>query len=295
MLARPFGSTGLTVSALGLGAGHIGEAGASEGEVGHLLNAAVDLGVTFIDTARGYGLSEERIGRHLAHRRADFVLSTKGGYAAAGAPDWTGGAITLGIEQALGRMRTEVIDVFFLHSCPRAVLERGEVTQALARAKEQGKVRVAAYSGENDALAWAVASPLFGAVQCSVNLCDQRSLGREVAVAAERAMGVVAKRPIANAPWRFGERPAGDYCEPYWERLHEMGGDALRDGRGWLDLALRFAAFAPGVSTAILGTKSLGNLEAAVRVVDQGPLDDATTRRLTEAFRTHDEGWTGQI
>jgi aryl-alcohol dehydrogenase-like predicted oxidoreductase len=291
---RPFGNTGLTVSVLGLGAGHIGDAGASEDEVGHLLNAALDLGVTFVDTARGYGLSEERIGRHLAHRRGDFVLSTKGGYGADGAPDWSAEAVTLGIEQALRRMRTDVIDVFFLHSCPRDVLERGDVPGALLRAREQGKVRVAGYSGENEALAWAVESPLFGAIQCSVNLCDQRSLGREVPAAAGRGMGVVAKRPIANAPWRFAERPVGDYCETYWERLRAMGGDALRDGRSWLELALGFAAFAPGVSTAILGTKTLANLEAAARAV-AAPMDDATVKRLEEAFRAHDAGWTGQV
>jgi len=295
MQTRPFGATGLTVSALGLGAGHIGDGAASEDHVGHLLNAAVDLGITFIDTARGYGLSEERIGRHLAHRRRDFVLSTKGGYGADGAADWTERAITLGIEQALRRMRTDVIDVFFLHSCPRDVLARGEVPEALARAKEQGKVKVAAYSGETDALAWAAESRLFGAVQCSVNLCDQRSLGAEVAAAAGRGMGVVAKRPIANAPWRFAARPVGDYCEPYWERLQAMGGDALRGDHEWLDLAIRFAAFAPGVSTAILGTRRLANLEAAVRAVAAGPLDEATVSRLRTAFHTHDAGWTGQI
>ena len=294
MKTRPFGGTGLDVSVLGLGAGHIGEPRTSEDLVGRLLNRALDLGVTFVDTARGYGLSEERIGRHLAHRRQDFVLSTKGGYGAEGAGDWTAEAITLGIEQALRRMRTDVIDVFFLHSCPRDVLARGDVTHALAQAKERGKVRVTAYSGENDALAWA-AGASFGAVQCSINLADQRSLDAEVRTAAARGLGVVAKRPIANAPWRFRERPTGDYCEPYWERLQAMGGEALRGDVDWLELALRFAAFAPGVSTAILGTGRVENLEAAVRVIDKGPLDDATVARLREAFRAHAAGWDGQI
>jgi len=59
----------------GLNDGRVGET-----EAGRLLNAVLDLGVNLIDTARGYGLSEERIGRHLAHRRQDFVLSTKVGY-----------------------------------------------------------------------------------------------------------------------------------------------------------------------------------------------------------------------
>ena len=294
MERRAFGATGLTVPALGLGAGHIGEPRMTEDEVGWLLNEAVDLGVTFVDTARGYGMSEERIGRHLAHRRGDFVLATKGGYGAEGAADWTAAAITVGVEAALRRLRTDVIDVFFLHSCPRDVLARGEVVGALLDAARAGKIKVAAYSGENDALAWAASSDL-RAIQCSINVCDQRSLGAEVSAAAARGMGIVAKRPIANAPWRFAERPAGDYCETYWERLRAMGGEALRGDLAWPDLAIRFAAFAPGVSVAILGTSRRENLQAAVRAVEEGPLDAATVARFRDAFAAHDQGWIGQI
>lgn len=79
MEQRDFGTTGLRVSALGLGAGQIGDAALTEEHVGTLLNRAVDRGVTLLDTARGYGLSEERIGRHLSYRRHDFILSSKGG------------------------------------------------------------------------------------------------------------------------------------------------------------------------------------------------------------------------
>ncbi len=65
MIQRAFGSTGLTVSALGFGATQVGGADVTEDDAGTLLNRAVDLGVTLIDTARGYGLSEERVGHPL--------------------------------------------------------------------------------------------------------------------------------------------------------------------------------------------------------------------------------------
>jgi aryl-alcohol dehydrogenase-like predicted oxidoreductase len=295
MHRRPFGTTGLYVSALGFGAGGIGDARLSEDHVGTLLNRALDLGVTFFDTARGYGLSEERIGRHLAHRRGDFVLSTKGGYGVDGVADWTGEVIARGVDEALRRMHTDVIDVFFLHSCPKDVLDRGEVVRALDDARCAGKIRVAAYSGENDSLASAAVAPVFGAIQCSVNACDQRSLLEWIPRASARGAGVVGKRPIANAPWRFSERPAGQYCEAYWERLRTMGGDALRGDHAWLDFMLRFSAFAPGVSTAILGTTSLANLEAAVRCEERGPLDDETVRRAGDAFRAHGANWEGLV
>src|SRR4051794_27844993 len=111
MAPRDFGTTGLRVSPLGFGAGQIGDDAWSEDDVGRLLNEVVDHGVTLVDTARSYGRSEERIGRHLAHRRRDFVLSTKGGYGVEGAADWSYDAVARGIDESLGRMRTDVIDV----------------------------------------------------------------------------------------------------------------------------------------------------------------------------------------
>src|SRR5277367_4692751 len=127
MVERPFGTTGFRVSAVGLGTGSIGGDDVSEEQVEELLCGALDLGVTLIDTARSYGLAEERIGRHLAHRRGEFVLSTKGGYGAELVDDWTHAAVVRGVERALRTLKTDVIDVFFLHSCPEAVALRDDI------------------------------------------------------------------------------------------------------------------------------------------------------------------------
>ena len=82
-------------------------------------------------------------------RRDEFVLSTKVGYGIPGYDDWTGPVIAAGVDAALGRLRTDRIDVVHLHSCPLDVLERGEVVAALQATVTAGKVRVAAYSGDN--------------------------------------------------------------------------------------------------------------------------------------------------
>ena len=66
---KTFGNTGLNVSILGFGAGHIGDPSLPENEVERLLQAAVDLGINLFDTARSYGVSEARIGRYLKHRQ----------------------------------------------------------------------------------------------------------------------------------------------------------------------------------------------------------------------------------
>src|SRR5439155_433564 len=106
-----------------------------------------EVGITLLDTAPSYGLSEERIGRLLKGRREGFVLSTKGGYGVPGVPDWTHAAVRGSIEQALRRLCTDHIDIFHLHSCPLDVLCREDILQALAEAQARGQVRVLAYSG----------------------------------------------------------------------------------------------------------------------------------------------------
>lgn len=297
MLSRTLGSTGIPVSALGLGAGQLGDLALDDAQIGRLLNGALDCGVTLIDTARGYGASEDRIGRHLGHRRRDFVLSTKVGYGIAGTADWTGACITAGIDEALRLLRTDFIDIVHLHSCPIEVMSRDEITRALDGAVASGKVRVAAYSGDNEALAWAITSGHFGGVQTSVNMFDQRVIAGGLHAARERGLGVIAKRPIANAPWRFTEQPSGDYCETYWLRMRAMGIDPRTPspfGIPFEELALRFTAFLPGVSSCIVGTRHLEHLQTHVRNIEEGPLPDDVVAALRASFIKNDDGWIGQ-
>jgi aryl-alcohol dehydrogenase-like predicted oxidoreductase len=284
---------GLTVSRLGLGCGGLGEARVSEAEAERLVLGALELGVSFFDAARSYGLAEERLGRILGSRRDDVVLSTKGGYGVAGVEDWTAAVITRGIEEACGRLRTECIDVFHLHSCPVDVMLREGLLDALGRARDAGKIRVAAYSGDNDGLAWAVGSTAFAAVQCSVNVFDQHALRDSVPRAAGRGMGVVAKRPLGNAPWRFAERPAGQDAEVTWDRMRALALD--RGGMDWGELAVRFAAFAPGVACAVVGTTSLGHLRDAAAHVAKGPLTEEVKARIAARYEAVGREWAGRV
>jgi aryl-alcohol dehydrogenase-like predicted oxidoreductase len=262
---------------------------ADEDEVGRLLNGALDLGITLIDTARGYGRSEERIGRHLSTRRQEFVLSTKFGYGIEGVPDWTYPCIVQGVERALRLMRTDVIDIGHLHSCPLPVLERGEVTAALHDCVRAGKLRVAAYSGENAELAHALADERFGSVQCSLSLVD-RANGAQF----PSAKGLLVKRALGGLAWARPQRP-DDFCEgQYWDRWQLLALPEL--GLPWPELSLRWAAHQAGVSSLLLGSQKLGNLRSGIEAVARGPLPGDVLSALDAAWaRAGGRHWPGIV
>lgn len=293
MIHNPLGHTGLTVSALGFGAMHINDQRTSEAEAGALLNHVLDAGITLIDTARGYGLSEERIGRHLSARRREFVLSTKVGYGVEGVPDWTYDCIVQGVERALRLMKTEVLDIVHLHSCPLPVLEQGDVIRALLDCRAAGKLRLPAYSGDNAEVDFAIACGAFSSLQTSISLCDQAHLAQRAALADHAGLGVIAKRPLAGAVWRLAQRP-DDHAEgQYWDRFKAMG---LVGAEDWADVALRFVAFHSGAASAIVGTARPTNLHRNLAAVARGPLPAELVVAIRDAFRQHGgDVWPGLI
>jgi aryl-alcohol dehydrogenase-like predicted oxidoreductase len=288
---RKFGKNNFEVSVLGFGAGHIGSNNLSDSEAGRLLNFALDNGVNLFDTARGYGLSEERIGRFLSHRRNEFILSTKVGYDIPGYKNWTYDIIIAGIDAALKKLRTEYIDIVHLHSCPKNTLMEGEVIDALEKARSEGKLKVAAYSGDNENLDYAVHCGRFGGIQTSVNVTDQRNLDDLVPKAKENGMGVIAKRPVANALWKYSGQPLGSYAEEYWLRWNKMNMNFDIEPQ---ELFIRFSAFTPGVDSAIIGTSSTDHLMTALNAVDKGELPEEIAREIRNRFAENDNNWTGR-
>lgn len=292
MILNPLGHTGLKVSALGFGAMHVNDERTTESQAGALLNHVLDQGINLVDTARGYGLSEERIGRHIAHRRAEFVLSTKVGYGVEGVPDWTYDCIVAGVERALQLMKTDWLDIVHLHSCPLPVLQQGDVARALNDCRQAGKLRVAAYSGDNAEADFAIDSGAFGSLQTSISVCDQAHLKTRAARADHAGIGVIAKRPLAGAVWRFTERP-DDFAEgQYWDRFKAMGVACAED---WADVALRFAAFHTGAASAIVGTAKPANLRRNLDALARGPLAADLVVTLRAAFDRHGDAWPGLI
>ncbi len=141
MKTRTIGS--LSVSEIGLGCMNMsmGYGKADDSESARLLNEALDVGYTFLDTAElyGWGHNEELIGKSLQSRRNEYTLATKCGLTRNGANGDPAGIIK-SCEGSLKRLRTDVIDLYYLHRVdPKVPIE--ESTGALAKLVEQGKVR----------------------------------------------------------------------------------------------------------------------------------------------------------
>src|SRR4051794_2460851 len=299
-----FGRTGLKVSHLGFGAAPIGFLKTDQDRVASILNLLLDSGVNLIDTAAMYQGSEELIGQAVGHRRSEYVLVSKCGTKVPDidAPAWSADLVSRTVDRALRRLRTDHLDVMLLHSCDLATLKQGEALGALVKARDAGKVRFPGYSGDNEALAWAAAHPDVSVVETSVNFADQANIDHGVAVARQHDVGVIAKRPIANAAWlgADGRGFYSEYVRPYVDRLRQMkltpAAAGLPDtSDGWSELALRFTLSQPGVHTAIIGTTNPDNARKNIATADKGPLPPEAVEKIRAAFRAADPPgeWAG--
>lgn len=298
MELRTLGRTGLKVSALGLGTSEIGYESVTQRQINDLVNAALDAGLNLIDTAACYGDAEEMIGRAASHRRADFVLLTKCGHAAGlKLADWSPELIGKSIERSLKRLRTDHLDLVQFHSCPIEVLERGEVIETLRRARDSGKTRFIGYSGDGEAARWAVRSEIFDTLQISVSIADQEAIEGAVAEARARNLGVIAKRPIANAVWLAHSSGGIDwYYRTYRERLDKLGyGFLFEDAKTSVATALRFTLSVPGVHTAIVGTTRPRRWNQNAALIAPGKLKPTQYNAIRARWSAvADATWVGQ-
>jgi hypothetical protein len=278
MEKRAFGRTDMQVSVLGFGGAEIGLEGADEATIAQLLGRALDAGLNVIDTAECYGQSEEMIGKTVGHRRDQFYLFTKCGHphGMESGANWSRNSILESIERSLRRLRTGLLDLVHLHSCPESVLKKGEAIEALQTARQKGLTRYIGYSGDSYGARYAIECGAFDSLQTSINVADQEALELTLPLARERGMGVIAKRPIANAAWKTGKKPASSYHQTYWDRLRKLDYPFLHHGdvASSVGIALRFTLTVPGVCTAIVGTKNPTRWQENAQLLAAGALDE---------------------
>jgi aryl-alcohol dehydrogenase-like predicted oxidoreductase len=299
MEKRPFGKTDMRVSVLGFGASEIGFEEAGQETVNTLLHGALDAGLNVIDTGECYRGSEEMIGRAVSERRDDYYLFTKCGHphGMESGANWSQDSLLESIQRSLQRLRTDRLDIVHLHSCAESVLRKGEAITALQIARERGYTRYIGYSGDGHAAHYAAECGAFDALQTSINIADQEAIELALPSARKQAMGVIAKRPIANVAWKTGQKPASGYEHEYWERLRKLNYPFLQNSNleKSISIALRFTLSVPHVHLAIVGTTKPDRWKQNAALLEAGPLSEAEFNEIRERWgEIAPKTWIGQ-
>lgn len=248
---RLLGRTGLKVGVLGIGASPLGREELSQAQVNDVIAAAVDHGVNYLDTAPIYGQSERRLGPALKGRRDRFVLVTKVEATSRQDATWQ-------VQESLQKTQAEYFDLVHIHNVGRTdrfpsldvLLGEDGALAGLEALKKRGLVR---HIGMTCHLRPRRALPILRtgrveAVMAAVNCIDRHIYNFEETVfqeAAERGLGIVAMKILGGA----------------------RGDGAILSGERDYERAVRYALGIPGLSVAIMGLKSVAELEQAVATV----------------------------
>ncbi len=277
---RQLGRTGLQVTMLGYGAMEI--RGAPRGrdvtdqQAETILHAALDAGINYIDTSIDYGVSEERIGRHIGHRRSEYYLASKCG-CLVGAPPaprgqtsphvFTRDNILKGVEQSLARLRTDYLDVLQFHVSPsRQTLEKDGALETVLELKRAGTTRFVGMSGTLPNLVDHVAMGVFDVFQIPYSAVE-REHEAIISAAAKAGAGIVIRGGAAK-----GAPTEGKHEGVQWDRWQKVHLRDLLDGLTPMEFILRFTFTHPDLHTNIVGTIDPAHLQHNVEVLKQGPL-----------------------
>lgn len=281
---RTLGRTGVEVTTLGFGAmelrgGNRGPA-LSDEDAGKLLNLVLDSGINFIDTSIDYGLSEERIGKYISHRRDEYFLASKCGCVVDGQQGehiHTAKNIREGVENSLRRLQTDRLDLVQFHrSLTMAEFQAEGALQELLKLRDEGKVRFVGVSGTLPNLPEQIESGVFDAFQIPYSAL-QREHESVIQMAADRGMGTIIRGGVARgAPTDWENRSYymidSDTMKQRWDNADI---DSLLDGMPRVEFMLRFTLSHPGLSTTIVGTSNPDHLKTNVENAMKGQLPES--------------------
>jgi aryl-alcohol dehydrogenase-like predicted oxidoreductase len=273
MRQTPLGRSQLTVSAVGLGCNNFGRRLDADGTRA-VLDAALDHGITFLDTADiygGAGASEQLIGALLEGRRERVVLATKFGMDMGDDGDVPRGSRAYArraVEASLRRLRTDVIDLYYLHA-PDGVTPLAETMGTLAELADEGKIRAFGVSNLDAAQLHEVVA--FGddrlvALQNEYNLLERGDDAEVLPYAREHGVGYIPYYPLASGvlsgKFRRGEAPpqgtrmaarAERLTDELFDRVERLEAFAAERGHTLLELAVAGLASQPGIPSVIAG------------------------------------------
>lgn len=270
MQKRRLGRTDLHVSPIGFGGIPIISLSRNEGE--RVVRYALEKGVTYFDTARAYGDSEEKIGAALKGARDEVVIATKVPWHRTKAD-----AANVGLRQSLRNLRTDRIDLVQLHGIDSEELLQ-KVTSpegslaALKKARSEGKVDYVGITGHNPhVLEKAIRTQEFDTVLAPLNILDRGATETLFPVAKELDVGIVAMKTMGGCahPLEYPQRDARFLGKPEqdWPDLSEFIAHFGKEGIERAQRTLRFI-LAHDVGTVILGFRSTEEVDHVINVAD---------------------------
>lgn len=281
MVGRILGRTGLAVTPLGYGAMEIrgpriwGGRPVTEAQAERILNAVLDAGISFIDTAYDYGLSEEYIGRCITYRRKEYYLATKCGCTVVPGGDhdetphvWIRENLLHNIENSLRRMKTDYVDVWQLHNPSVEEVKAGDLVKVMEEVRAAGKVRWVGVSSKLPEITTFIEWGVFDTFQIPYSALERRH-EKVITAAAKAGMGTIIRGGVA----RGAPEEAGQGQRERWAIWEKAGLDELRaPGESRTAFLLRFALSHPDTHTTIVGTMNPDHLTQNVRAAEAGPL-----------------------
>lgn len=274
------GRTGLEVTRLGFGAMEIrgpriwSGRPVTDDEADQILNAVLDAGINFIDTAYDYGLSEEYIGRFISRRRSEYILATKCGCTVVNCGDhdetphvWTRDNLLHNIETSLRRMKTDYIDLLQLHNPTVEQTEEGNLVEILREIQTSGKVRWIGISSTLPHISKYIESGVVDSFQIPYSALE-RDHENVISDAARSGAGTIIRGGVGR-----GEPGAGLGNKDRWAVWEKARLDELLDeGESRTGFLLRFTLSHPHMSTTIVGTKNPEHLAENLRIAVKGSL-----------------------
>ncbi len=287
------GKTGLQVSPIGFGTVEIGipnygvgkEGFLSDDEAIRILQEAVDVGITYIDTARGYGVAEERIGKSGITKKDGVVIGTKCGQFLKEQPDLHGQKLEQKLREEIDTSRKnlnqDVLQLVQFHLELPDYTDLTELVEIMSKLQDEGKISHIgiATRGEKVPLA-AIETGFFETIQTAYSIVDQRMAPQVLPKAQEENVGIINRSVLlkgALSPARINLPPA---LQPLKDAADKAEVIAKEHGMILPVLAIRFCSSNPAVSTALIGTTKIDRLEKALEAAKQGPLPQEVLDQL---------------
>lgn len=259
-----------------------------EEQAKRVLDTILDRGINIIDTASAYHRSEERIGKFVSKRRAEYILASKCGehndepntyY------DFSYDAVKQSIDNSLKLLRTDYIDLMQIHFGPDSekVINEGETVQAMKDAQKEGKIKFLGASIDGELATRCIHSGDFDVMQLNYNILNQ-SNEDNIRLCKEKGIGVLIRGGLARGRLTSKVIPYLDSSNNEDKKIVEALELLNNDVEMLTAIALRFLYNNEGITSILIGTKNPERIDTNIKLL-QTNIDELLFKQVVDILR----------